>query len=172
MTAGVIVTVDSQRVDAMLQRVDTAISPVGLMGFLTGVIGPYIRERASDRFASEGDDVSGKWAPLQPATQEIRSRGEWPVSATHPINVRTHELERFITQSNAAVWGHTLGASLRYPDKQPTRRSITQKMETAQRGRANPRTVARPVLGLNERDLAFTMQSLMFHIQTAGRGQQ
>lgn len=163
------INVQSDPVEQVLMKLDTAISPTGLMGFLAGAAVPWVRERAQSRFASEGDDVSGKWRPLAPATQEIRSRGEWPVGATSPINVRTTELERYITQSNAAVWEHTLGATMKYPGTTPTRRSIVEKMRTAQKGRANPRTPARPVLGLNEKDLSAITGFLVIHVNEAMR---
>lgn len=123
-----------------------------------------VRERAAQRFAGEGDDVSGKWAPLLPATQEIRSRGEWPVGPTSPINKRTGELEDYITKSDAQVVAHSLGATMTYP-KPTTRKSISQKMKTAQQGRSIPRTVPRPVLGLNERDLSAVLLGLAFHVR-------
>lgn len=156
---------DTAGVQAMLNHLDTAISPTGLMFFLTGTVGPWIRERAKDRFESEGDDVVGKWAPLAPATQEIRSRGEWPVGPTGPINKRTGELEAYVTGSDALVTGHSLGATLTFPGKRTSKRSIKTKMETAQKGRAKPRTPARPVLGLNEKDLSYVITMLAFHVQ-------
>lgn len=156
---------DRNGVQAMLARLDSALSPVGLMFFLTGTVGPWVRHRAQERFQTEGDDVSGKWAPLAPATQEIRSRGEWPVGAASPINKRTGELENYITGSDALVVGHTLGATLTYPGTKTTRKSVLEKVKTAQQGRSNPRTPARPVLGLNERDLAYVVTMLAFHVK-------
>lgn len=158
------VTVDTFDVEFMLNRLDTATSPAGLATFLTGVVAPYIKERAERRFSQEGDDASGKWAPLRPATQEIRSRGPWPVEASSPINVRTTELERYVTQSDALATPHALGATLKYPGKKTTKKTIVEKMRTAQLGRSKPRTVARPVLTVNETDLAYVTQQLVFYV--------
>jgi hypothetical protein len=156
---------DAAGVNAMLERIDTALSATSISIFLAGTIAPWLRTRAKDRFRTEGDDVTGKWAPLMPATQEIRSSGEWPVGAAHPINRRTGELEQWITGSQGTVVAHTLGATLTYPGNKTTKRSILQKMETAQRGRAKPKTVARPVLGVNERDLSYVVTMLAFHVK-------
>ena len=149
----------------MLTRLDTALSPVGMAAFLTGAVEPWVRERAQDRFASEGDDVVGSWAPLQPATVDVRSRGEWAIGGEHPINKRTGELENYITKSNGKAWPHALGATLTYPGKPSGKKSIVEKMKTAQTGRSHPRTVARPVLGLNERDLLHVLTSLAFYVK-------
>lgn len=170
MTGGVYevnFVVEGSSAQRMLEQLDTALNPIALLGFLKGTVGPFLQERAKDRFAQEGDDVSGKWAPLQEPTQEIRSRGDWPVSGDHPINVRTGELEAYITKSNAVVWSHSIGATLRYPGNQTTRKSIVEKMRTAQTGRANPRTVPRPVLGMNEQDLSFVMTALFGYVKKA-----
>jgi hypothetical protein len=161
---------DRNGVQAMLARLDATLSPMGLSFFLKGTIGPWLRKRAADRFTSEGDDVTGKWAPLQPATQEIRARGDWPIGAGSPINKRTGELENYIIGSDSLVVPHTLGATLTFPGRKTTKRSVVQKMETAQKGRANPRTVPRPVLGMNERDLAYVVTMLAFHVK-GGRTQ-
>jgi hypothetical protein len=42
---------------------------------------------------------------------------------------------------------------------------LAEKVKTAQQGKDNPRTVPRPVLGMNEVDLAFVLEGLSFFIQ-------
>lgn len=161
---------DEQSVQLMLERLDTALSPIGMALWMGAVVGPWLRERAQGRFAEEGDDVTGKWKPLAPATQQIRSAGEWPVGPAHPINKRTSELENYITGSDATVVSHTMGSSLTYPGKQTRKKSVVEKVRTAQKGKTNPRTPARPVLGMNERDLTFVLSSLAFHVKGGKAG--
>lgn len=153
-------------VQAMLERLDSALSPVGLAAFLNLGVGPWVKQRAADRFASEGDDVSGKWAPLQESTIEIREHAGF--EGAHPINKRTGELEAYITEGQIGITAGPGFASMRYPDNPPATKSLKQKVETAQRGRSNPNTVARPILGLNERDLAQVVTMLAFHVQGTG----
>lgn len=157
--------IDTTDLEGTLARLDTALSPAGLSVFLTGVVAPWIRERAENRFMNEGDDVVGKWAPLMPATQEIRGRGDWGVGPAHPINRRTGDLEEYITRSNTSVIAAADSALLIYPDTAPSKPGLKAKVETAQKGKSRPKTPARPVLGVNERDLVFVMQSLSTYIQ-------
>lgn len=158
----------TESVVAMLEKMDTALSPVGMASFLSVEVGPYLQMRASNRFANEGDEVSGKWAQLQPATQQIRaSRSDWPVGPDHPINKRTGELEAWVTGGAILAMPHALGATLRYPGREPTG-ELKKKVETAQRGRSKPRTVARPVLGVDATDLLFVTTRLTFYFRKAG----
>jgi hypothetical protein len=154
-------------VQAMLEAVDSALSPVGLAAFLYGEVGPYIKERAANRFSGEGDDVVGRWAPLQPATVDIRESQGY--GGDHPINKRTGQLEEYITKGNVWVTTSAGVGMLQYPKGVPTDKALQQKMSTAQRGRTSPKTVARPVLGLNEKDLSVVLTMLAFHIETEGR---
>lgn len=168
MTTGFIdfeIVGDAAGVQAMLSHLDSALSPVAMAGFLGVEIGSYLKERARNRFESEGDDVTGKWAPLMDSTVRVRETGPWNISGEHPINKRTGELEEYITGSDIFAWAHSMGATVRYPGRVTNKRSIRAKMETAQRGKANPKTPARPVLGMNERDLAFVITELAFHVQ-------
>lgn len=156
-------------VERMLFILDTALSPLGISSFLGGAVGPYLKERARDRFIHEGDDVSGPWAGLKQSTQDTRAAGNWPVSPDHPINVRTHELQNYITQSSWSVTPTPIGGSLKYPGRTPSKKSIREKVKTAQQGRARPHTVARPVLGINEHDLAYVTAMLGFHVAGTGK---
>jgi hypothetical protein len=153
-------------VQAMLNTIDSALSPVGLAAFLYGQVGVWVKQRAADRFAQEGDDVTGKWAPLQQTTQDIRE--SYGYGGDHPINKRTGELEEYITQGQ--VWV-TTGAGvgmLQYPKGVPSTKQLRAKLSTAQQGRTSPQTVARPVLGLNEQDLSVILTMLAFHIEHEG----
>jgi hypothetical protein len=163
-------TVVKRKLDQSLDRLIFLLEAEGMAAWMGTTVGPWLRKRASDRFASEGDDVSGPWAPLSPATQMIRAEGPWAVSGDHPINRRTGELENWVAQGTWFAYPDTLGASLTYPAGEPVG-ELREKMEVAQRGRPQslgpdkPRTVARPVLGVNEADLAFVMTALAMDIQ-------
>jgi hypothetical protein len=160
--------VGNQRgVEAMLETIDSALSPVGLAAFLYGSVGPWVKQRAEDRFKAEGDDVTGKWAPLMPATQEIRE--SYGFGGSHPINKRIGELEDYITQGQISVVTTPGLGVLKFPGNPPATASLKEKLSTAQKGRAAPKTVPRPVLGLNEKDLTAVMTMLAFHIQHEGR---
>lgn len=153
---------DDAGVQAMLNRLNTALNPAAIATFLGAQIGPYIRERAQQRFKGEGDDVVGRWSPLKQATQAIReSQG---FGAAHPINRRMGELEEYITHSRDAIAVHALGATMTYPGQRP-QGELKEKVTTAQMGRTKPKTVPRPVLGMNERDLEYILTALAFHIQ-------
>lgn len=144
-----------ETVEVLLRRLDTALNPAGIAGFLGGEVDPYLRKRMKDRFLNEGDDVVGGWAPLSLATQDIRSDAGY--GAAHPINVRTGEMEDYITNSPHNLQVEPWGASLTLPGKPPTG-EMKDKVERAQFGdNAAP---PRPVLGMNERDLAFVLLGL------------
>lgn len=165
---------DDSGVQKMLNLLDTALNPLAIAGFLGAEISPYLALRATQRFASEGDDVSGKWAPLRESTKRFRSAGRmeglWSVGDEHPINVRTHELENYITSGIGNVIPSPVGTVLQYPSPRNTTRTLREKVKTAQQGKERPhRTPRRPVLGLNERDLGFVLTALAFHVKRGGK---
>ena len=147
----------------MLNQIDSAMSPVGLAAFLHGSVQPWLIERAKSRFANEGDEVVGKWLPLSEATVSIRESSGF--EGSHPINRRTGELEAYITGSGVDVVAAPGVATLRFPGRNTPTKAVREKMSTAQRGRSNPKTPPRPVLGLGEKDLATVMTTLAFHIK-------
>lgn len=154
--------VDTRSVEHMLMRLDSAISPVGLVAFLGGTVDPYLRQRASERFANEGDDVTGKWAPLSQATQSIRQQMGY--GGAHPINVRTGEMEDYITDSPNNLAAHPWGASLTLPGNEP-QGELLKKVRGAQQG--ENQAPPRPVIGMNERDLAYVLLALYNYVQAA-----
>jgi len=171
MTTGwidIIIVGDTRGVEEMLAWLDTSLSGPGLVAFLNGKVGPWLHERAEARFRNEGDDVTGPWAPLKPATQRIRASKGFPPA--HPINIRTGEMERYILGGTfqAAIPGQG-GAVLSFPGSgQGGSKELREKMRTAQQGKTQPNTVARPVLGMNEKDLEFVLFELASHIQRGG----
>ena len=153
---------DQRGVDHMLNRLEIVLSPVGLEAFLLSTVEPWLQERAQNRFDSEGDDVVGTWAPLKPAT--VNMRQERGYGGAHPINRRTGDLEEYIVDSPARITELPSGAVLTTPGNKATG-ELADKVETAQIGRDYPNTVPRPVLGMNETDLAFVLGSLAKFVQ-------
>ena len=158
-------TGDSAYVDKMLLHLDSKLTSTGMTSFLAATVFPYLLQRAKERFQNEGDDVVGKWVPLAPETEIIRqSQG---FGGAHPINVRTGELERYITQGSvqASVQASPMGAFLQHPAASPSG-DLKSKVKTAQQG--DPKfgrgVPARPVLGMNENDLGFIMTALAFYV--------
>lgn len=166
---------DDSGVQYMLHKADTAFNSVALVTFLTTEVQPYLQQRAKSRFANEGDDVVGRWVPLRDATQSIREAGRnqglWTVGDDHPINVRTHEMENYVTSGQGNVFPVGIGgATMQYP-RPSGKKSIRDKMRTAQKGGMAPnsghQTVPRPVIGLNEQDLMFVLTALSYHFARA-----
>lgn len=116
----------------------------------------FLVNRANQRFASEGDDAVGPWAPLKTATETIRASLGYPPA--HPINVRTHDLQNFLSGAP----GNVVGAGtwqFDWPGDAPSG-ELEDKMQTAQLGRVTPNTVPRPVIGLGVTDYNEIMDSL------------
>lgn len=156
------VKVTSLEVEMMLGRVEEKISPIGLLAY-GHLLGEYLEQRAGARFKSEGDDVTGPWTPLKPATVAIRvSEG---YGGAHPINKRTGELERYIMSSSmVAIAG---GVQVFQPSQtQGVSAKLKKKFAGAQRGENS--APPRPVIGLNERDLGATLTSLHKYIGFGG----
>ena len=158
--------IDERSVESKLWALDTALNPIAIAGFLGAQVDPYIRTRARQRFRDEGDDVTGKWAPLQEATWNWRMNDGYPPE--HPINKRTGELEDYVTQSPHDLHYHTIGAVLTMPGIRPSG-ELKDKVTTAQSGRADPNTRPRPVIGMNERDLTAVMTMLFLYVAAASK---
>ena len=158
--------IDERDVESKLWALDTALNPIAIAGFLGAQVDPYIRTRARQRFRDEGDDVTGKWAPLQEATWNWRMNNGYPPE--HPINRRTGELEEYVTQSRSDLNYHTVGAVLKMPGDPPSG-ELKDKVTTAQSGRADPNTQPRPVIGMNERDLTAVMTMLFLYVAEASK---
>ena len=153
---------DTTGVQAMLSHLERKLLPPNIGAFLLTNVNPFLQARASARFAGEGDDVVGAWAPLQPATQAIRAQRGY--GADHPINRRTGALENYIANTPGSVSVNPVGSTLTFPGT-PASGELADKVSTAQVGRAVPHTVPRPVLGVNERDLAAVLTMLALDIQ-------
>lgn len=163
---------DGLQVREMLDHLDSAFSVMGMGAFMDERIVPYLRTRAQGRFGAEGDGASGKWAPLKPATVKVREQGAATgifagISGSHPINVRTHDLEQYITQGRGEVTFEGNGnVSLHYPRRSAPAGELGKKVRRAQVGDGN--AVPRPVLAINETDLTAVMSHLAYFIQGLG----
>jgi hypothetical protein len=149
-----------------ITKLEMLVGPDGLATFLGATVGPYLRQRAQERFQSEGDDVTGPWLPLDPTTVAIRDATGF--GGEHPINRRTGELEDWVTQGDTFGYPIGSGATLLFPSNEPTGRLRT-KVETAQKGKKSPATPPRPVIGVNEKDLLFITAALAAAIQGASK---
>ncbi len=168
--AGIIdIDVDTSDVESLLRRMDTAISDFGLAMFMNMRVHPYLQTRAKNRFKNEGDDVVGKWAPLLPATEKIRIRSQYPIGGASPINRRSDELMNYITGTDSAITSVAGVSILKFPGTAPTG-ELAEKVKTAQRGKNDPKTVSRPVLGVGLADLEFTTLQLALHISEISAG--
>lgn len=142
--------------DEVIAKLEIATSGIAIGGVLQAVLLPYLQQRAASRFSSEGDDVTGPWEPLKPATEQFRDAQGF--GRAHPINHRTGELENYIVGTAGAVIPTANSATLTYPGNPPSGRGLKDKVKRAQQG--DQRTVARPVLGVNEADLIFAVAAL------------
>jgi len=155
---------DFHDTDLALERLVLLLAPQGMASFLQLEIGPYLRERAKQRFRDEGDDVTGDWAPLQEATINIRESQNIP--GEHPINRRHGGLENWVVDGGWNAYPAGFGGALRYPAHEPSGKT-REKAITAQSGSVSPASVPRPVLGVNEKDLIFVATALAFSIHEA-----
>lgn len=142
----------------MLAIVELKLSPPALAGFLKSHVEPILEKRAAQRFASEGDAASGKWAALSPVTEHFRQTSGFPPS--HPINRRTGELEDYITGAGGDAMPLGLGAELVWP--KPPAGLVARKIKRAQVG--DKRTPARPVMAVDEEDMVATQTALALWI--------
>lgn len=164
MGAGVVdlfYDVQSGGVEQMLNRLDANLSGIALGKFLGVKVDQYIRLRAAGRFASEGDDVTGPWAPLADSTKDIRAnQGFGP----GPINRRTGELEDYVVGTGGLVAVMVGQAVYTGPGVPPSGKGLMEKVKTAQGGKSYPNTKARPVIGINEQDLFWVLAALSDHV--------
>lgn len=156
--------VQSRSAEYALDRLAEILTPDGLALWLGSEVGEYLKKRAEARFASEGDDVTGPWAPLQDATVQIRLGQNF--GGAHPINRRTGQLEDWVVNSGWRAYPTSMGGSLAYPDNTPTG-ILLEKVQTAQKGSDNPRTPPRPVLGVNENDMLYVLSMFGTYIAEA-----
>lgn len=155
-------TIEAESAERSLDRLIALMSVPGLSAFLRTEVGPYLRRRAKQRFASEGDDVTGPWTPLAPATILWREAEGYGAG---PINRRTGELEEWVTQGD--FFAYPVGPAaveMEYPKGIPGGELFT-KLQTAQSGKPDPKTPPRPVIGVNEADMLYVMTALTMTVE-------
>jgi hypothetical protein len=146
-----IIIVDDRSAERVLRNLEAALSDSSIEGFLLRNTADYIHRRTRDRFTGEGDDVTGAWQPLQPATEAIRVSRGYP--GPHPINVRTGDMESFLAADPGAITGQTTWT---FPAPGAATGELAEKIKTAQQGKASPSTV----IGMNNVDEAFITTDL------------
>lgn len=148
-------------VEKLLTTLDRALDAASIAFWMQAEAKRHIQDRAKKRFASEGDDVSGPWAPLAPATIADRLRQQYPAG---PILHRTGELEDYIVNSQGSMDIGSASVSFETPEATGDP-ELAAKFNTAQIGTG--RVPARPVIGLNASDAETLLTSLSYNIQTA-----
>lgn len=169
MAAVVDTLVEIRSVERLLASLSMAVGPASMASFLGGPMQEALQERAQERFAREGSDLDGgwsSWAPLKDATVAIRLASGFGAG---PINRRTGEMERYITQSPGSVNVTSDGAMMTFPGQEATG-ELAEKVKTAQAGKQSPPTQARPVIGLATEDLEFALVGMGRWITTAMGG--
>lgn len=156
------IEVDASDVFGELDRLESQISPRGLMLFQESEVWPWLRERTAERFAIEG----AGWAQLTKATQTYRRKQGFPPA--HPINVRTGALRDFALTHN--VDEQVGGVTLTQPQRGGKRETQTKFKHAQQggisdRGRAYP---ARPVVDLTIGDANVIGGRLMAWVVSGG----
>lgn len=154
---------DTRRAATALSNV---LNPASLASFLAFNVRPYLHQRARARFTGEGDDASGPWASLRPAT--VAGRMAEGYGGEHPILVRTGELKHFVTETFRA-WSHGNMAELSIPDN--PRGRLRHKFGSAQHGSRKggkawgSRNPARPVAVLSAADGDRILDFTRHHIE-------
>lgn len=154
---------------SLLKTIDDAIdatSNESMWNFLERKVHPYLGKRIDDRFASEGDDATGKWEKLAFNTGRIRASKGFP--AWHPINKRTGDLHRFVRDTYRLQGGDDVTLTLPDGGSREERRklAVAQLGGAVASGKGNFRgpnrpAPPRPVLALNARDAYVIQKDLM-----------
>ena len=137
-----------------LKVIEEKLRPESVGLWMNGPATEYFQQRALDRFASQGDDVSGgAWKALKKSTQDRR---EWEaqkfgynISGKRPINVRSGQLHEWVTDNVAGGEPVPEGWHYMYPLHLPRDGTMATKLETAQKGKDSNDAPPRPVLGVS-----------------------
>jgi len=149
--------VDAEWPMADVTQVTRRLSGASLSEFMMREVSPFLRKRASIRFAVEGDHASGAWDPLGYMSQ--KNRILLGFGAEHPINVRTGDLRDWVLGNYGEITKVTEGSTeLTWPGE--TSGELDEKFTTAQVGKGTPPTQARPVAAADELDLAWILSGI------------
>jgi len=174
------ILVDDHEVQRAIAALEETLQGQHLLMFHQSATEPLLRRRARERFSSEGDAaVGGHWEPLKESTEDIRRHAGFPSS--HPINKRTGDLEGLITRGRNEFTAGGDWAAFFLPGRQGSKKQKAA-LATAQKGapvghympkgwrknngtKPSPSaTPPRPVIGLDEVDMAHTMSALQIWI--------
>lgn len=160
----VIFDVEKGKTDALLAVLAHKLDTRMLASFLFTTMVPHLQHKFKEGFASESDPSGRAWAPLADATIRIREDAGWvPIK----INKRTGDLENYITNSPGTIIPSGDSAILKYPSERGVPAGeLGRKVRGAQKGEG--KAPPRPVLGLDETDLAFLLASLYGYFETPG----
>lgn len=159
-----------QSVEALLREFEDTMTSESLADFMGKVIYPYLRDQSLDRFESEGDETTGKWAPLSDASERWR---RWDGVGGDDLNKRTGKLEEFIRQAVPTIIRGSDSAILQYPGGLPGDKNTAQKYRVAQQGQAagvdkrrKPKTPPRPIVAVGVEEFAVVSSRLEKFIMT------
>jgi hypothetical protein len=159
------VDVNATSVLAMLERVDDSVSMAHIVRAFTpdGPVVEALQRDVVDRFREEGDEASGAWEPLAPATEDRRFRMGY---GEGPINRRTGKMYRWLTTDAGDVDVAGDGLFFTWPDVPG---DMAKRFETAQFGSSETGAPARPVVAADTESLLVIMASVADWIyDTAG----
>lgn len=153
-----------------LRELEFVFSKEFMAWFLGVEITQYLQQRATTRFSREGKQAGEKpWRPLAQATREERILMGY--NGAHPINVRTGDMEDWVTNADSHVFGMTGDMTLEWPGSMPEG-ELYDKIQTAQMGKKDNQyggyTPPRPVIRFSEVDFAHLMANLALQMKPGG----
>lgn len=113
-------------------------------------MGRHLRARMRARFASEGDDASGKWAPLKNP------------KITRPILQDTKRLKNYLTNTTVRISTDGENVTMHFPGRPPSGDHNRRALFFTQYG--NKFTPARPTLAYSQADYEYLVQSFFDNI--------
>lgn len=150
---------DVEILDQDIVRIIHKLSDESLARWMKDDALDIIEGRTERRFEAEGDDASGKWAPLTHDTQRIRSsQGYMP---DHPILERSGELREAVLTSKGNLTVDPSGVMLEWPGGINTPDNSKHiAYAIAQKGSLPNKTVSRPIAAADDTDMILLMESL------------
>lgn len=149
------VDVDATSVLLMLSRANEGVSMAHIAQAFDddGPVVEMLHRQVAERFADEGDNASGKWAPLSPATLDIKERLGY---GGNPANVRTGRMREWLLNDGGDLDMMGDGMFFTYPGDVPG--GMADRFETAQFGSAETGAPPRPVIAADGDDLMSIME--------------
>lgn len=144
------VTVKYDVLDRQLGSMTRKLEPTGVNSYrfwLAGPVHQYLQNRAKQNF-DENKGGGGSWPPLTEATENWRESYNYPRST--PINIRTGDLLKLMTDTGPQMGFDSIGTYLIYPGNAAMNRNNRKvKMLQAQgilKQHNNKTATPRPVL--------------------------